>query len=107
MLWGFHFYLHFSLAPLNCVYCVIEFHSQVQDCLSRVHQSFVYIFLGITQVFILLKHFLLNFTDLFLCVSLNSLVTLMTVLLTFMIVLLFGFHLGNTHCKTFLQNLLA
>lgn len=64
--WVFSFHLHFSLSLLQCFYPLIEFCSWIVDCLRHFYQPHVCVFLGITWAFIL-KFFLLNFIELFLC----------------------------------------
>ena len=61
----FQLYLHFSLNPLQFVYLFIEFPLEILDCFCHIYQPYWYVFLGITQEFILIKFFLISLRGFF------------------------------------------
>ena len=52
-------------SPSQCSYVLIEFYSQLLDCLHHSHQPHVCIFSGIAWVLIFFRLFLLGFIEVF------------------------------------------
>lgn len=95
MLLGFSDPAYYILSSLQCFYLMVEFCSLVLYYFWHFYQSSVCVFFSITQAFVLLTFVLLDFTELFYVFSLNSLNSLMKLMIY--LILHPGFHQDNIY----------